>query len=237
VTEERSSGGIPIQRHTEIRDGKPADGDPGLIDAIDAHLTRHIGTPATVYHEIISQHVHVDIQVVAPSDDRPVFTLVTSGMSQRPMADGSFAELTITLPPTWPAPGSPEFAGPEVTWPYTLLQDLARLPHAFETVLWHSHTVPNGDPAVPYAPDTGLAGALIVRPLIAPDGFELLTHGDREIHILAVIPLHADEMDVKLERGTNALYDLLDAGKVTEILHADRPSLAPPRQRRRWFRR
>jgi len=129
-----------------------------------------------VYHEIVSPHVHVDVHVVVPREDRPVYTLVTSGMSQKPMADGSFAELTITLPPTWPAPDSPDFATPDASWPYTLLQELA----------W--------------------------------------------------LPLHADEMQLKLDKGTDALYDVLDEASLTEILDVDRPSVAPAK-RRGWFRR
>jgi Suppressor of fused protein (SUFU) len=236
VDDERSPGGIPIHRHDEVVDGELAAPDPDLIAAVDAHVTRHIGPPATVYHELVSPHVHVDVHVVAPTDDRPVYTLVTSGMSERPMVDGSFAELTITLPPTWPAPGSPEMAETSASWPYTLLQELAWLPHAFQTVLWKGHTVPNGDPPEPYAPGTRLCGALVGPQLTAPDEFKVLRYGEREIHILAVYPLHADEMQVKLDRGTDALYDLLDAAKLTEILDVDRPSVAPAK-RRGWFRR
>jgi hypothetical protein len=236
MTDERSGAGIPIHRHQEVVDGELAAGDPDLIAAIDAHVTRHLGPPATVYHELASPHVHVDVHVVAPRDDRPVYTLVTSGMSQLPMADGSFAELTITLPPTWPAPGSPDFAAPAASWPYTLLQDLAWLPHGFATVLWTGHTVPNGDPPEPYAPNTRLCGALVGPQVMAPDEFKLLQHGEREIHILAVYPLHADEMQLKLDKGTDALYDLLDDAGVTETVDVDRPSVAPAK-RRGWFRR
>ena len=101
MSDERSAAGIPIQRHEEVVGGGFSAGDPDLIAAIDAHVTRHIDKPASVYHEIVSPHVHVDVHVVAPAGDRSVYTLVTSGVSERRMADGSFAELTITLPPTW----------------------------------------------------------------------------------------------------------------------------------------
>lgn len=236
MTDERSASGIPILRYDEPVEGGIAEGDPELIAAVDAHVTRHLGAPATVYHEIVSPHVHIDIHVVAPSEDRPDYTLVTSGMSELPMADGSFAELTISLPPTWPAPDGPGFEGPSAIWPYALLQELAWLPHGFATVLGEGHTVPHGDPPEPYAPDTRLCGVIIAPPLTAPDGFEVLRHGDREIRVFAVYPLHADEMDLKLAKGVGALYDLLDAADVTETVDVSRPSVAPPK-RRGWFRR
>jgi hypothetical protein len=237
MSQERSDAGIPIHRHEEVSDGAISSGDPDLVAAIETHVERHIGKPDLVYHELISPHVHVDIHIVMPSQARPAITLVTSGMAERPMADGSHAELMLVLPPTWPTPGSPAFGEQSATWPYVMLQELAWLPHAFDTTLGEGHTVPNGDPAQPYAPDTCLCGALIARPLVQPDGFAELRVGEREIEIFAVIPLHADEMDLKLAKGTVALYDLLDEALVTEILDVGRPSVAPPRKRRRMFRR
>ena len=37
--------------------------------------------------------------------------------------------------------------------------------------------------------------------LIAPEGADTIVYGDREIELLAVWPLHADEMQLKLDRG------------------------------------
>jgi len=66
-------------------------------------------------------------------------------------------------------------------------------------------------------------------------GFDQLVLGEREIRFFAVIPLHRDEMQLRLDRGLDALYDLLDAAEITEILNADRPSVIP--RRRKLFRR
>ena len=53
------------------------------------------------------------------------------------------------------------------------------------------------------------------RTIEVPDG--------RKIALLALIPLHPDEVAVKLERGTGALIEVLDRGRVTELLDPDRP--------------
>lgn len=142
-----------------------------------------------------------------------------------------WAELMIVLPPTWPSGDSDELRRPEGRWPFRLLQDLAQLPHQFNTTLWTGHTVPNGDPPEPYARNTKLCGALVMPPVIAPDGFETLRVGEREIQFFGVFPLHRDEMQLKLDRGLDALLDLMDEAEITEFLEADRPSVIPKRRR------
>ncbi len=88
---------------------------------------------------------------------------------------------------------------------------------------WHS--VPNGDPVVPYAPGAPFAG-VVVTPLLhaRPQGRQIEIGDGTSITMLALVPLHPAEITVKLERGTSALIELLDGG-VTELLDPHRPSL------------
>jgi hypothetical protein len=144
-------------------------------------------------------------------------------MAQRPMANGRFAELVIVLAPDWPGPDDPGFDA--ARWPYGLLQELAVLPHRFGTDLGTGHTVPNGDPPEPYAPDTEMCGVLLFPPVLQPDGFESLTVGEREIRFLGVFPLYAAEMNFKLAQGLEALIDRFDAAEVSEALVPRRPSV------------
>jgi Suppressor of fused protein (SUFU) len=234
MADERSASGRPIYRHEQAAPAGVSGGDPDLVAAVDAHVTSHFGPPATTWHEIVSPYVHVDVHVVEPTGERPGFTLVTSGMSEQPMSSPSgdlFAELMMVLPATWAKPDSQEFREPRGHWPYKLLQDLARLPHEYGTWLWSGHTVPNGDPPEPYADDTKLCGALLAPPVIAPDGFERMSFKGHEVHFFAVLPLHVDEMQLKLDNGPDALYDLLDEADVTEILQSDRRSVVPKKRR------
>jgi Suppressor of fused protein (SUFU) len=157
-------------------------------------------------------------------------------MSERPMRGGRSAELMLLLPPTWPAPGTPEFEDERGYWPYRLLQDLARLPHEYDTLLWSGHTVPNGDPAQPYAKGAGFSGALIAPPVIAPEGFHTLEHDGREITFFAVWPLYDDEMRLKLDQGVAKLAALMDEARLLEVVNVGRPSVVPQR-RRGLFRR
>ena len=167
---ETSGSGQPIYRHTErASEPEAAFGDERLIEEITAHVERHLGPAPTVNHELISLDVHVDVLHVPPHDGRPCHTLVTCGMSAKPMPaaprpDVARAELLVVLPPAWDL--EDESAG----WPFGILRFLAHLPHEYETWLGFGHTVPNGDPPEPYTDGTALCGAMLVDPTLVPDG-------------------------------------------------------------------
>ena len=224
-------------RHTEAQPAELVAGDQGLINAISDHVERHFGKVPTVMHEIVSMHAHIDLHVVVPTKERPAITVVTSGMSERPMANGKYAELMLILPPSWPMLGDPALETPEGYWPYRLLKELARLPHEYATTLQVGDTVPHGDPPEPYSRNTELCGALIA-PMVAPndEGAETIRYDGREIDLLSVWPLYDDEMRVKLDDGLDRLFDLLDEARIMEILNENRPSVVPKR-RRGLFRR
>ena len=240
MNDERSGAGDPIHRHEQAAEPRWSASDPQLIEAIDAHITEHLGSPARVWHQIVSPHVHVDVHIVEPAESRPWYTLVTSGMSELPMAapegkeDCRFAELVIGLPPDWPLDDEASFRKERWYWPLRLLQDLAALPHEFDTWLWLGHTVPNGDPPAPYARGTKLCGVMLVPPLLVPDGFDTLRVGERQISFLAPLPLHADELQLKLDEGSDALVELLDQAELDEVVEADRPSVVGGGRRRRF---
>ena len=187
---ELSPSGGPIYRHKERSiPFQPAAGDPEHIERISEHIERHFGPVAGVYHELISDLVHIDVHVVNPTPQRNCYTLVTSGLSEAPMSvpEGlealRFAELFIQLPPTWPlhelnkvAARRREESPAEAAaaerwyWPIRWLKTLARLPHEYDTWLGEGHTVPNGDPPEPYAEGTALCGAMLVEPTLVPPG-------------------------------------------------------------------
>ena len=102
------------------------------------------------------------------------------------------------------------------------------LPHRLGTGLWVGHCVPHGEP---YAADTGLSCAMLLPPLLVPVEFETLDVGDREIRFLAVFLLHSAELQYKLDNGTDALLDVLDAAGLTEAVKLERPSVVPRRRR------
>lgn len=214
------------------RDFEPAHGDPATIEAVERHIAEHIGPVETVHHEIISDLVHLDVHVVPATAERPWSALVTSGMSDRPMTipadlEGEIsphAEMVLILPPDWPLDHD-SWSEERHYWPIRWLKILARFPHEHRTWLWPSHTIPNGDPPEELTDDSAFIGVMITPPVVPPDAFrELVTEDGRVITFMSFVPLHQDEMDLKVARGADPLFDALDAAGVTELLDPARPS-------------
>jgi hypothetical protein len=197
--------------------------------AIEEHITRYFGAPDTVWHEMASDLVHIDVHVTPPSPDRPRYTLVTTGMSDRPMnvppaVDDRYAELMMQLPPDWPLTAY-ALSDEPAYWPVRLLKTIARLPHAYSTWIGPGHSIPNGDPPEPYAPGVRFTGVLVAPMLHCEDAARTIVTGDgRRISLLALIPIHEAELNLKLASGTGALYDAFDRAGVSEMLDPARPS-------------
>lgn len=215
---ELSPGGAPVYRHEES-DAEPelVCGDPETVSAVSNHIEMNIGKVAGVLHEVVSTLVHIDVHIVPPDKDRRFTTLVTSGMSDRPMAapeelleDYGHAELVMCIPGDWPLE---EAAMRDETyyWPIRLLKRLARLPHAVETWLGHGHSIPNGDPAEPYAPNTKLCGAVLCATFwFGKEFLWLTTPNGKKITFLSVIPVYDEEMSFKLNSNADDLFDRME---------------------------
>ncbi|GIH08702.1 hypothetical protein Rhe02_67690 [Rhizocola hellebori] len=231
TTGENAAGSQVLRHAARETSWEPAvDGDEETARAIEAHIERYFGPIAFVWHEIVSDLVHIDVHVVEPTPQRPYFVLVTSGMSDRPMnvpaaAEVSpFAELMLCLPETWPL-NADAFEDENAYWPIRWLKMVARLPHEYNTWIGEWHSVPNGDPAEPFASKTPFAGVL-VAPMVRcePEANTIVTESGKEISLLALVPLHRAEIDLKVARGTDALLDAFDAISVSEIFDPARPS-------------
>ncbi len=229
-----SPGGSPILVHSREKDFTPAQGE-SHIEAISAHIERHLGPISGVFHEIISDLVHIDVHVVPASEPFPYLRLVTSGMSDLPMtlpegAPGpAYMELMVTLPADWPISGD-AFEDERNYWPVRLLKTLARLPHEYDTWLGFGHTIPNGHPAEPYAPGVGFDGAIVLPPVTAPEDFGTLQLDDgRRITFMTIVALYPEEMDLKLKKDAEALLDRFDAKNIQDVIVPGRVNVARKR--------
>ncbi|RFP66167.1 suppressor of fused domain protein [Hymenobacter lapidiphilus] len=240
---ELTPSGAPIYRYENMEPAQfeLAGGDDGSIAAISEHIERHLGPVSGVFHEILSDKVHLDVHFVAPSADFPFHALITSGMSDRPMtvppevpADEAarFAELCILLPSTWNLPTDPEemreaFEDEDVYWPIYWLKMLARLPHDYGTWLGFGHTIPNGEDAEPFADDTELGCMMLIMSPNLPEAFQtLVVSPEKTVHFYTLCPIYREEMELKMEQGVDALFDRFDEYGITDIVDLDRPNVA-----------
>jgi len=237
--QEYSESGNPIYRYQD-RDPKeftPATGDGENIEAISGHIEKHIGDIALVFHEIVSDIVHIDVHWVKPTEKFPFHSFITSGMSDKPMSvpkgmeDHKYAELCIFLPADWPL-GDESYQTTEEAfkdennyWPIRWLKKLARFPHEFSTWLGRGHTIPNGEAAEPFAANTKFGCMVLFSSLSIDRGFgELTIDDEKTIRFYCLYPLYKEEMEFKLKKGSEALIDKFQKHVVTDIVDIGRPN-------------
>ena len=157
-TEEYSPGGSAIYRYQTPEDQgfRPPEDVCVSTEAIEKHMEGIFpGWQGFVYHEIVSDLVHIDVHVLrSPEGDCQL--LYTTGMSDLPMnlpeeiadrEDLKYAELYMLLPGDWDLGGvgaSTQDLPYERFWPIRMLKFLARFPHEYQTWLGWGHTIPNG---------------------------------------------------------------------------------------------
>ncbi len=229
-----SLAGNPIYRHSDPTPWAAPAGEE-FIQEISDHIEKYLGPVETVFHEIASDTVHIDVHIVKPTAEFPFIRLVTSGMSDLPMTTPDnaeapkYAELLITLPANWKTDQA-SFEDESWYWPIRLIKELARLPHKYQTWLGFGHTVPNGDPAEPYAANTNLCGAIILPSVTVPHGFQTLEIPDiKTVTFYSVVPLYAKEMELKLRLGTDKLLDRFDKKDFNDIVSLERADVTVKR--------
>ena len=140
-----------------------------------------------------------------------------------------YIELMMTLPADWKLDQS-ALEDENWYWPIGFLKYFARLPHKYQTWLGWGHTIPNGDPAETYAPNTKLCGSIILPSVTVPDKFHTLRiDDDKEITFYAVVPLFDEEMNLKLRLGSDELLDRLGKKGITDVISLNRTNVAKKR--------
>jgi hypothetical protein len=190
-----------------------------------------------VFHEVISDLVHVDVLQVPPTEDRPYWTLVTSGMSDlamtTPKEAGEFgrAELMLCLPKTWKMEQN-DWKEEAHYWPARWLKICARFPHEYKTWLGWGHTLPNGDPPQVYASNNQFCCMYLGVPRTVSKQFWSLRIRPNKIIRFYALYSYQGEMEMKLKEGAEHLENLFEKNKVTEIVNVNRPDLSA----RSWWK-
>ncbi len=199
---------------------------------IEAHLDEHIGPVKNVYHEIISDFIHVDILVIEPTEERNYYTLCTMGMSAIPMNvpeelreeyDLDFAEMMISLPPDWNIRDDRE----ENYWPIRWLKILARLPYQNNTWLGFGHSIPNGEP---FAGNTLLSGIILDFQASFHDDEANITQIElstgKVINFYSLIPVYDEEMNEKLETNAETVLEKIYEVTPTQVIDIQRKNVS-----------
>lgn len=210
--------------------------DEAHREALLAHLTGFLGQEYVVATERADDGIPLEFAVFAPSEQIPHPTLVTLGMSQRPMASPGGEqevrlELLIGLPAGWPGidPPAPELLeDPANSWPLRLLTDTARIPSTDGSFLDWGHSITNNGER--YDDSAPFTGALIGPPYGYPPQLMNASTPAGGVQILAVLPATAQELAAKVSvpsGGDMVLGRLAQAG-VTAVLDPSRESVTGP---------
>lgn len=223
IPKECSPDGSPIYRY---EDNNPPDGlrppAPMLYgEELAAHMEKAFpGREMMVFHELMSDLVHIDVTIMKPTEEEDFYVLFTTGMSDLPMTlpdellpeykHLERAELMLFLPGDWDfgglgAPGTevPE----EAYWPVRLMKFLARFPHEYQTWFGFGHTIPNDAGYTPYASDTMLSAVILVA--LREEISEFRAQDGTDITIYMIAPLYEEETEYKLEHGADAIIEKL----------------------------
>lgn len=182
---------------------------------------RLFGTCRGVAHESLAlvPHVDVDTYYRRGSGDRQVCTLATSGMSDLPMG----------VPAAQKAPRRVELifycAEPKPEYIETM-RWLAHFPHDQKTWIGVGHTIPNGNPPMPFWGSSILDTILLLPPLVARDTTlpQELVLGGEPVHFLWVVPLSTAECNLKLAKGVDAVLDLFEQNRHPHLFDPARKS-------------
>ncbi|MBQ8825705.1 MAG: suppressor of fused domain protein [Oscillospiraceae bacterium] len=167
-----------------------------------------------VFHELLSAIVHIDVFCALPSEEKPYYTLITSGMSDLPMTfgdnvdktyaeDNCRCELMMLLPREWNIKST---ASTLWNWPINILKSAARYPHGSKTWIGEWHDIQFTDPIEPFAENTQLCALLFVRP--TDEKLRYITgENGMKINVYIAVPIYKEEMEFKLENGAEALLE------------------------------
>jgi hypothetical protein len=203
------------------------------LETITRHIEKYFGSEFYVLDENVSSIVHIDVHVVHPTADRPFFTLLTSGMSDRDMQvptgmeDLALAEVCLCLPPSWPlGMNDSDWREAKHFWPIAALKEVAKYPHVHQTWFSWGHIIGSVEHPEPIDSQGRFTGLILLNPAAFPEGADELKADDgRTIRYLAVVPLLKEEMDFKHKNDTDALEEKLIESGVTELLNPGRGSV------------
>jgi hypothetical protein len=215
---ETSPGGSTVYRYEEqAQTGWRLPAGQGVFaEAVCKHFEALFpGRETVVFHEILSDLVHIDVNIMKPTEKDNFHVIYTTGMSDLPMTlpdsienkdDLKYAELFMFLPGDWNSGGAGTISNDmpyEDYWPINLIKFLARFPHEYKTWLAGGHTIPNGADYEPILDGSEMSGTVLLE---LDDNFSpLVTESGNKVRLYMAMPITRAEMEYKLEHGMSAL--------------------------------
>ena len=225
-----SNSGNPVFHYKplEIDSSESLTGNPEIIEYIDNHISKFFAdTDIMVYHGNASDKIPVDIYRIKPNREREYNILITSGMSSLPMnvpqeLDAfKYAELVALLPKDWPLEEK-DLGDKNNYWPIRELKYLSRFLHLNNTWFGGGHTNSSLDPHEYMAPGNKFVGVILLKSVTLPEEFSEIRLDDKTVNIYMMVPLFKEEMEYRLNHGTDALLRRFDKYGIADIIDINR---------------
>ena len=198
---------------------------------IGRHIQQHIGPIHIVFSEFIFDELKIDICHVKSSLFRRYEVLVTCGMSALPMCVPDtieaprLAEIITVLPKGWPLQKN-DFYDERNYWPIRLMKDLARYPTTAKTWLGFGHTMASAESEAtlkPYAESTKQCAAILLPSMtLGEKAWEMKRSDGESVFFWTAVPIYAEELELKREKGADELMALFDKFKINDRINPAR---------------
>jgi len=218
-----------------FRKGKgkePAGGEPTGAgrkqshDDIIQHMAQHYGPVQELALMEIVPASGIAVNVIPARAGQNPLILFTTGMSDRPQTvpagqdEYRYTELFIRLPEDWPLAGD-AFGKEENFWPIKWLKQIACYPHDNDTWLGGPFTIiANDEPPERLAPNTRLSCLMLLQE--RGDEGTVRCRDRRAIALYSILPLYTEERDLERSKGIEALFNRLEAHRVSFVVDPKR---------------
>lgn len=193
----------------------PADND--ILGHVKVHIDQQFGVYTQLLTDNSDPDYPLEIAVIPPRLDHDYYTLVTVGLSRHRMGFPEErreeklerAELLINLPRDWRLTKA-DCREERWSWPIRMMLATAHFAMEDPEVGLESRTtLDGGEDGIPFAENTELRGEILLCPgVFGTDSFFCRLPDGDEVNFYQVIPLYREEIQYKLEHGSDALLDL-----------------------------
>lgn len=197
--------------------------------ALEDYITQQYGEVETVFHELKSPDIHLDIYVIKPTQQENYYKLVTVGVGAYQMQvpqnlqglGMDRAELVIFLPSDWNIKGIKDVD----YWPIRMMKMVGRLPIVCKTWIGEGHSIASQD-GNPYAENTRQNSCFLLCSMSEEgEARSLLLPSGKKVRFYEIIPTYQEEMDYKLQNGCQALVQKLYENGITKTIDPQRKNV------------
>ena len=215
----------------------PADDD--ILGHVKVHIDQYFGVYTQLLTDDSDPDHPLEIAVILPRPEHDYYTLVTVGLSRHRMDFSEErreeklerAELLINLPRDWKLTKA-DCREERWSWPIRMMLATAHFAMEDPEVGLESRTtLDEGEDGIPFAENTELRGEILLYPgVFGTDSFFCRLPDGDEVNFYQVIPLYREEIQYKLEHGSDSLLDLCPDESL-EVINPHRLNVVTDREK------